>query len=356
MTRDRSNFARLGILARLVIGLVAGMLLVGGSAEAGPAQQTTPEATVEATLEPVQPTPTPTEPPAEPTPTGPPLAAGDTFANGTFTRISQVDVQNAIDFRIFCSGSDGAGPGTVRAECDVLALDLLLLGPGLFDPSAATLAAIWNQIEWTLEIDGRPIDMESFGYIEQDDERTTTTGETIPVKERFWAIAIKDLAPGKYTLRQVYNVRRDISTSTGDIPAGEYEIIYQLNVGAENYALPCRQFTPGSDPAAAPSMDVEPPTTPGYIGLQFRYESCGGRISVILPDGAAAQSRLRVDDLIVAIDGVKFVDNPEYIFVYRRLNAGTEVILTIERNARFLEIPVTLGAPPRSFPTATPRP
>lgn len=86
-------------------------------------------------------------------------------------------------------------------------------------------------------------------------------------------------------------------------------------------------------------------TTP-IIGVQLDmgFTGPGGKIAEITPGGAAAGSGLQTGDVITKVDG-KVVSDATALIVKIRANApGDRLVLTVERGAQTLQIPVTLGS------------
>ena len=89
--------------------------------------------------------------------------------------------------------------------------------------------------------------------------------------------------------------------------------------------------------------------THGMLGVTIvpagdQYVSSGAMVVEVVDDGPAADTDLRAEDVIVAVDG-KSVDGPGALSAtVREYPAGTDVELTVERNGEEFTETVTLGA------------
>ncbi len=72
----------------------------------------------------------------------------------------------------------------------------------------------------------------------------------------------------------------------------------------------------------------------------------GAFVTEVLPQTPAAAVGLRPNDIIVAINGVSFSQNNSLRLELIQYAPGDQVTLTVLRNGRTLEVPITLGARP----------
>ncbi len=72
----------------------------------------------------------------------------------------------------------------------------------------------------------------------------------------------------------------------------------------------------------------------------------GAFVTEVLPQTPAAAAGLRPNDIIVAINGVSFSQNNSLRLELIQYAPGDQVTLTVLRNGRTLEVPITLGARP----------
>jgi hypothetical protein len=125
----------------------------------------------------------------------------------------------------FCeSQPEMTQPATQTVEC------AMPHAPGLTIPlgwsaQETVFEANWEAITWELYVEGDQIDLESFGW-------TTPYKPSISegIKTRIWVVCLKDLSPGKLTLRLVWTFKTSINDGTYTYQAGTYEQILNLTV------------------------------------------------------------------------------------------------------------------------------
>jgi hypothetical protein len=323
-------------------------------------EQATVEATTEATTEPTtEPTEEATvevtvEATVEPTAESEPLQPGDAISDMLLFQPAAEDFGTISTFRLFCAdaGIDFTSDERELAfECDIPALNELLIGDGLIvanNPDA--LDAAWDVIEWELYLDGQEIDLDAFGDLTF--ETAAVTGEVI--FQRTWAVGLARLQPGVYELRSVIRFTEALGE---EIQAGEFDVTYTLNVGRENYSIPCPD-------AELPTLSDVTPTPrdriaqPGYVGVTINTDRCGALIATIQPGSPASKSGLREGDVVMYIDAVEITTSQQLVSYVAGKRPGDAVTFTVARDDEVLNITLALGVRPPNFgtpqPTATP--
>ncbi|HXG08705.1 MAG TPA: PDZ domain-containing protein [Gemmataceae bacterium] len=101
---------------------------------------------------------------------------------------------------------------------------------------------------------------------------------------------------------------------------------------------------------AVPVGRTPPPTNPsgGYLGVGLDPEAEGARISQVMPGSAAEKAGLKVNDIILAVDGEEVRDVDSLIALLQRHKPGDVVNLTVKRGDQELEMKATLGKRPAS--------
>ncbi len=104
------------------------------------------------------------------------------------------------------------------------------------------------------------------------------------------------------------------------------------------------------------------PIKHSYVGVCLNPSASGGaRIATqsnssctapVAAGSPAAQAGLKPGDLITAISGVPVISTEDFITKIGGYSPGTTVTFTVERNAKTLQIKVTLGARPSTAPTS----
>jgi putative serine protease PepD len=82
----------------------------------------------------------------------------------------------------------------------------------------------------------------------------------------------------------------------------------------------------------------------GITGTEPTSGPAGALVTEVVPNSPAAGSGLRPGDLVTAIDGDAVEGMSDLAARIRAIEPGTRVTLTIERDGRTMEVPVTLGS------------
>jgi S1-C subfamily serine protease len=95
---------------------------------------------------------------------------------------------------------------------------------------------------------------------------------------------------------------------------------------------------------------------PGYLGITFQKDEGGLVITDVKPDSPAAKGGVRVNDLIVKLDGASLVDaeTGELVKLVGAMRPGTIVVIEVKRGTETLALKVKLGPRPPDF-TPTPQ-
>jgi hypothetical protein len=105
-------------------------------------------------------------------------------------------------------------PGRLERACRVPPLERLRIGPGWRAGSASELEREWEELEWRVTLDGRPLDLEAFGTLPD-----TTLSDQGVVRE--WNVTAQDLGEGTHRLRA--------RIARGE---GSFDVTWVIEVGA----------------------------------------------------------------------------------------------------------------------------
>ena len=87
-------------------------------------------------------------------------------------------------------------PGRVERECPVPPVDRLRVGPGWRAGSSSALEDEWEDLDWSVSLDGRPLELAEFGTLP---DTTLADGQVV----REWNVTVEGLAAGTHRLRAV---------------------------------------------------------------------------------------------------------------------------------------------------------
>ena len=103
----------------------------------------------------------------------------------------------------------------------------------------------------------------------------------------------------------------------------------------------------------APALkEKEPPAKgPGYIGITFQKDEGGLIITDVKPESPAVKAGIRVNDLILKVEGssLKDAETTEFVKIVGGMRPGTVVTLEVKRGNENLTLKVKLGARPADF-------
>jgi S1-C subfamily serine protease len=103
----------------------------------------------------------------------------------------------------------------------------------------------------------------------------------------------------------------------------------------------------------APALkDKEPPGKgPGYLGITFQQQGGGMVITEVKPDSPASKGGVRVNDLVVKVEGTSMenADTSDFVRLIGSMRPGTIVALDVKRGSETLTLKVKLGARPPDF-------
>jgi hypothetical protein len=126
------------------------------------------------------------------------------------------------NFRYFCDYiTDDFVPGTHIVECQIPALTGLVIDIGWF-AKESKLDSNWNEIEWEFYIDEYRLALEEFDLLE---EKYHVKGENNAA--RFWLIDLKNISPGKHTLKYIRIINNELNDGFNNYQPGRYE--YNVN-------------------------------------------------------------------------------------------------------------------------------
>lgn len=100
-----------------------------------------------------------------------------------------------------------------------------------------------------------------------------------------------------------------------------------------------------------PTPEFPPEVTPvpgerPYLGIHYIQRARGAEVQEVIPGSPAEEAGLRVGDLIRKVDGRAVNSSHPLADVLSAYRPGDRVVLTVEREGREIEIPVTLGRRP----------
>jgi len=90
---------------------------------------------------------------------------------------------------------------------------------------------------------------------------------------------------------------------------------------------------------------------PGYLGITFTKDEGGLQITEVKPGGPAEKGGLKVDDLIIKLDGADMsnADTTDLVKLVAGLRPGTVVAVEVKRGAETLTLKIKLGPRPPDF-------
>lgn len=113
------------------------------------------------------------------------------------------------------------------------------------------------------------------------------------------------------------------------------------------------------------SIDIESGTGKGYLGAKIKSIteekarelglsfSSGVYVNDIIPESPAAQSGIKINDVIIAADGKSIQKPQDLVQIVRNSQSGKTLQLTVIRNKSQMTIPVILGSLPDKAYNAT---
>jgi len=82
----------------------------------------------------------------------------------------------------------------------------------------------------------------------------------------------------------------------------------------------------------------------GILGILLEQDDKGPRIQQVVPDSGAANAGLRVDDIVLGVNGVGTRRREELISIIQGFNPGDQVYLRVARGERSMDVTATLGS------------
>jgi serine protease Do len=128
-------------------------------------------------------------------------------------------------------------------------------------------------------------------------------------------------------------------------PVGNF--VASAGLGAEPVAVGVVSVAARKIPANQDQS--EPPAGGPFLGVGLADAANGGaKVGNVQPNSAAAKAKIKVDDVIVAVDDKKIKDSKALIELVGKRKADEKVVLTIIRGDEEIELSVTLGKRPPS--------
>ncbi len=99
-------------------------------------------------------------------------------------------------------------------------------------------------------------------------------------------------------------------------------------------------------------MGITPQTMTAQMAQQYRYDVTEGVfVCSVDPDSAAAKAGLRLGDVITKMDDKDIASYEDLVAAKKSYSAGDTVTLTVYREGKTIEVPLTFGAVPESAET-----
>jgi hypothetical protein len=149
------------------------------------------------------------------------LGPGDEVAGMRLTTATTTDTDI---FATFCDPIL-LEPGTFHRECEVPAVQRLMIGWGNIAPSPEILEEEWQAQTWALSLDGHPVDLAAFGTLPDSQTFEPAVGDDVWLRR--WSVALVNPKPGQHTLRYVTE-----QTGAGEESAGTGDVTWTLNVAS----------------------------------------------------------------------------------------------------------------------------
>ena len=92
-------------------------------------------------------------------------------------------------------------PGVYSRECTVPAVPQLFIGYGPLEKTKPQLDRVWDAQTWEAYLDGREIDLASFGTMPDRSFFLPALGSAVVLRE--WNVLLVEPTPGEHTLRYV---------------------------------------------------------------------------------------------------------------------------------------------------------
>ena len=125
----------------------------------------------------------------------------------------------------FCDmGPEEFEPFSYTTDCEVPLVSSLDIVFGWF-AKESKFASNWETIAWEMYIDDYKIDLEEFDWFEED---FIAKGEDN--KQRLWIVTLKNLSPGKHTLRQLWMMEAEVDDGFNVYQPGTYERVVNFTV------------------------------------------------------------------------------------------------------------------------------
>ena len=125
----------------------------------------------------------------------------------------------------FCDmGPEEFEPYSHTTDCEVPLVSSLDIYIGWF-AKESKFASNWEAMAWELYIDDYKINLEEFDWFDED---FIAKGEDN--KQRLWIITLKNLSPGKHTLRQLWRMKTAVDDGFNVYQPGTYELVVNFIV------------------------------------------------------------------------------------------------------------------------------
>ena len=113
--------------------------------------------------------------------------------------------------------------GTFHRDCEVPAVQRLLIGWGDLASSPELLEDEWQAQTWSLFLDDRPVDLDAFGTLPDRDLIEPAAGGDVWLRQ--WGVSLVNLTPGEHTLRYLVE-----TTGAGEETAGATDVTWTFTV------------------------------------------------------------------------------------------------------------------------------
>lgn len=144
-----------------------------------------------------------------------PLRPGDTL--GGMTLKSSGGDGQTVSIWDLCRRQQGSAE-----PCRVPAVTELAIGPADFSVPEAVGGVDWDQMAWTLSLDGQPVDLEAFGTQDVLRPRKAPHGRDAYHVYRAWDVVLAQPTPGEHTMRAT------VQLATADAETIEWAISFTV--------------------------------------------------------------------------------------------------------------------------------
>jgi hypothetical protein len=123
------------------------------------------------------------------------IALGDTVGEMRFTRIDEYD--GLFGLEIYCDDDnpEQIGQSVQEYACETVEGSRVFLNClGAYADSTDELDKIWEDVTWSMTVDGQPVDLPSFGTVDM----VAYWDSDVPI--RSWSVVIENVSAGQHEI------------------------------------------------------------------------------------------------------------------------------------------------------------